>query len=142
MGLVVSQSLILTGMLQYGVRQTAEVSSNMTSVERVLQYTKLDKEGPFESLPANKPPQDWPKSGEIHFRNTYLKYVEDEPPVLKNLNIDIKPGEKIGIVGRTGAGKSTLIASLFRLAPIDGLIEIDGIDTKKLDSTIYVVKSL
>uniref|UniRef100_A0A0U9HSH2 Putative ABCC protein n=1 Tax=Chrysomela populi TaxID=154003 RepID=A0A0U9HSH2_CHRPP len=128
-GLVISQSLILTGMLQYGVRQTAEVSSNMISVERVLQYTKLDKEGPFESLPAKKPPRNWPEHGAVTFRNTYLKYAPELPPVLKNLNIQIQPGEKIGIVGRTGAGKSTMIASLFRLAPIEGTIAIDGLDT-------------
>ncbi|KAJ8935675.1 hypothetical protein NQ314_012696 [Rhamnusium bicolor] len=128
-GLVISQSLILTGMLQYGVRQTAEVASNMTSVERVLQYTKLDKEGPFESLPTKKPDRKWPQSGKIIFKNTYLRYTPEDPPVLKNLNIEINPGEKIGIVGRTGAGKSTLIASLFRLAPIEGNIIIDDIDT-------------
>ncbi|CAH0557612.1 unnamed protein product [Brassicogethes aeneus] len=131
-GLVITQSLILMGMLQFGVRQTAEVAGNMTSVERILQYTKLDKEGPFESLPTKKPPQGWPSAGEIKFKNTYLKYVPEDPPVLKNLNIEIKPGEKVGIVGRTGAGKSTLIASLFRLAKIEGLIEIDNIDTESI----------
>lgn len=95
-GLVISQSLILTGMLQYGVRQTTEVASNMTSVERVLQYTKLDKEGPFESLPTKKPDRDWPRNGQISFKNVYLKYSNEDPPVLKNLNVEIKAGEKVG----------------------------------------------
>ncbi|XP_072396581.1 ATP-binding cassette subfamily C member 4-like [Diabrotica undecimpunctata] len=126
-GLVLSQSLILTGMLQYGVRQTAEAISNMISVERVLQYTKLEKEGPFESL--TKPPRDWPEKGKIVFKNTFLRYSLDVPPALKNLNIEVNSGEKVGIVGRTGAGKSTLIASLFRLAPIEGTISIDNLNT-------------
>ncbi|KAJ8916752.1 hypothetical protein NQ315_013957 [Exocentrus adspersus] len=131
-GLVISQSLILTGMLQYGVRQTAEVSSNMTSVERVLQYTKLEKEGPFESLPTKKPDGNWPHSGKIEFKSVYLKYAPEEPPVLKNLNMLIKSAEKVGIVGRTGAGKSSLISSLFRLSDIEGNIIIDNIDTSAI----------
>lgn len=94
-GLVISQSLILTGMLQFGVRQTAEVASNMISVERILQYTKLDKEGPFESLPANKPSRDWPTAGRLVFKNVYLRYAPEDPPVLKNLNFEIKSGEKV-----------------------------------------------
>ncbi|KAK9869551.1 hypothetical protein WA026_003304 [Henosepilachna vigintioctopunctata] len=70
--------------------------------------------------------------GNIVFRNLSLKYVADNPPVLNNLNIEILPGEKIGIVGRTGAGKSSLIAALFRLAPLEGQICIDDIDTKTI----------
>lgn len=131
-GLVISQSLILNGMLQFGVRQTAEVASNMISVERVLQYTKLEKEGPFESLPTKKPPRDWPAHGHIHFEHLYLRYVPDEPPVLNNLTVTVEAGEKIGIVGRTGAGKSTLIASLFRLAPTEGAVIIDGVDINEI----------
>ncbi|KAJ8961187.1 hypothetical protein NQ318_008870, partial [Aromia moschata] len=115
-GLVISQSLILTGMLQFGVRQTAEVTSNMTSVERILQYTKLDKEGPFESLPTKKS----------------TEYAPEDPPVLKNLNIEIKAGEKVGVVGRTGAGKSSLISAIFRLTSIDGTILIDDVDISKI----------
>lgn len=95
-GLVISQTLILTGMTQYGVRQSAEVATQMTSVERVLQYTKLDKEGPFESLPAQKTHRDWPQKGAIIFKNVYLRYASDIPPVLKNLCITINPGEMVG----------------------------------------------
>ncbi|CAH1159389.1 unnamed protein product [Phaedon cochleariae] len=127
-GLVVSSSMILIGMLQLGVRQTTEVSSNMTSVERVMQYTKVEKEEELNPGASEKP-ENWPSAGKISFRNTYLRYNPDDPPALKNLNIVIQPGEKIGIVGRTGAGKSTLISSLFRLAPIDGTMAIDDIDT-------------
>ncbi|KAB0798126.1 hypothetical protein PPYR_09119 [Photinus pyralis] len=126
-GLVISQSLILTGMLQFGIRQTAEVASHMTSVERIMQYTNLDKEGPFESISAKKPHRDWPKHGEVEFKKVNLSYISGEP-VLNNLNFTVKPGEKVGIVGRTGAGKSSLIAALFRLAPTEGAIRIDDVE--------------
>lgn len=96
-GLVISQAMVLTGMLQLGPRATAEVASNMTSVERVLQYSKLEKEGPFESLPANKPPRDWPQKGKITFRNTYLRYDPDTAPALRNLNVTIQPTEKVRV---------------------------------------------
>lgn len=82
-------------MLQFGIRNTAEVASHMTSVERVLQYTKIEKEGPFTSLPGNKPPRDWPEAGRITFKNVYLRYVPNEEPVLKNLTIQIEPGQKV-----------------------------------------------
>ncbi|KAF2886602.1 hypothetical protein ILUMI_19571 [Ignelater luminosus] len=129
-GLAVSQSLILTGMVQYGVRQAAEVVSQMTSVERVLEYTKLDKEEPQETPKGTTLPKFWPNYGKIEFQQIYLKYSAEEAPVLKNLNFTVKPGEKVGIVGRTGAGKSSLITALFRLAPVEGSITIDDIDTQ------------
>ncbi|XP_056634445.1 ATP-binding cassette subfamily C member 4-like isoform X1 [Diorhabda sublineata] len=134
-GLAISQCMALTGMLQYGMRQTAEVINQMTSVERILQYTKLDQEGPFESPKGKSPKENWPRRGRIEFRNLSLKYVENEPPVLNNLNFFAMPGEKIGIVGRTGAGKSSLTAALFRLTTIEGSIFIDGVDTTKLGLT-------
>nr|CAI5818821.1 unnamed protein product [Callosobruchus analis] len=132
-GLVISQSLILAGMLQFGVRQSAEVASNMVSVERVLQYTKLDKEDSFQSVYRRNVEKSWPHQGTILFKNVYLKYAADEMPVLKNLNLEVRPKEKIGVVGRTGAGKSSLIAALFRLAPLEGTISIDDVDTATVD---------
>uniref|UniRef100_A0AAR5QIW3 ABC transmembrane type-1 domain-containing protein n=1 Tax=Dendroctonus ponderosae TaxID=77166 RepID=A0AAR5QIW3_DENPD len=131
-GLVIAQSLILTGMLQFGIRQSAEVSSNMTSVERILQYTKLEEEGPWDPLPADRPPTDWPREGRVTFKHAYLRYTPDGPPSIRDLDVEIQPGEKIGIVGRTGAGKSSLVATLFRLAPIEGAVEIDGLNTGKV----------
>ncbi|XP_046426197.1 ATP-binding cassette sub-family C member 4-like isoform X1 [Neodiprion fabricii] len=132
-GLAISQSLILTGLVQYGVRQSTEVISQMTSVERVLQYTNdLPKEGPFTS--NNTPASTWPLKGGLILNNVSMRYVEDKPPVLKNLNLTIKPGWKIGIVGRTGAGKSSIISALFRLTEVggEGEIQLDGIDTKSI----------
>lgn len=94
MGLVISQCLTLTGMLQYGIRQTAEVASHMVSVERVLQYTKLEKETVSETR-AIETVENWPSYGKITFRNMYLRYVADDVPVLKNLNLEIQPKEKV-----------------------------------------------
>ncbi|KAH0544122.1 hypothetical protein KQX54_000764 [Cotesia glomerata] len=105
-GLAITQSIGLTGMFQWGMRQSAEVENQMTSVERVLEYTNIESESAIESLP--------------------------KPPVLKNLNFTIEPREKIRTVGRTGVEKSSLISALFRLADIEGNIEIDGIDTGKI----------
>ncbi|XP_012261830.2 ATP-binding cassette sub-family C member 4-like [Athalia rosae] len=131
-GLALSQVMILCGMLQHGMRQLSEIITQMTSVERVVQFTKLEKEGPFESLPGKKPPATWPSKGQIQFNQAYLRYAEEEPPVLKDLNILIKPGMKVGIVGRTGAGKSSLISAVFNLAKIEGEILVDDIDIKKV----------
>lgn len=97
-GLAISQALILTGMVQYGVRQTAESAQLMTNVERVLQYTDLAQ----ESTPDKQPPPSWPQRGHIKFENMSLRYDSSLPPVLNDLNVDIEPGWKVGIVGRTG----------------------------------------
>ncbi|XP_043265995.1 ATP-binding cassette subfamily C member 4-like [Colletes gigas] len=131
-GLAISQVLILCGMLQHGMRQTAETIAQMTSVERILQFTQLDKEGPFESEPNKKPSAEWPSNGELNFDHLYLRYDESAPPVLKDLSFLIKSGEKVGIVGRTGAGKTSLISALFRLTKLEGSIYIDNYDTKQV----------
>ncbi|CAG9858693.1 unnamed protein product [Phyllotreta striolata] len=134
-GLAVSQSIILTGMMQSGMRTIAETVNQLTSVERVLQYTKIDSEGPFDTPKANEPKVEWPSKGLIEFKQLSLRYVISDPPVLHSLNFTALPGEKIGIVGRTGAGKSSIIAALFHLAPLEGSILIDGINTKDLGLT-------
>ncbi|XP_057334744.1 ATP-binding cassette sub-family C member 4-like [Microplitis mediator] len=131
-GLAISQSLALTGMLQHGVKQATQVQSQMTAVERIIQYTDLPKEGPIES---SKPlPENWPSSGRMQWKNVYLSYKEGDPPVLKNIDLMIEPGWKVGVVGRTGAGKSSLISALFRLVDdgLQGQIIIDDIDTKTI----------
>ncbi|XP_026726077.1 multidrug resistance-associated protein 4-like [Trichoplusia ni] len=128
-GLAVSQSMVLTMMLQMAARFTADFLGQMTAVERVLDYTKLPSEEYMESGPTT-PPNDWPKVGQVAFNNVYLNYSPDDPPVLKNLNFVINSGWKVGVVGRTGAGKSSLISALFRLSNITGKITIDGLDTE------------
>lgn len=114
------------------MRQTSELENQMTSVERVLEYSKLEQERAIGS-DSNEPPTTWPENGDIKFINLNLKYSDDDEPVLNNLNFTIKPLEKVGIVGRTGAGKSSIISAVFRLTHIDGSIIIDGIDSKSID---------
>lgn len=112
-------------MVQYGVRQSAVSMQQMTAVERVLQYTDLVSEVQLDK----QPPTEWPAHGRVQFRGMSLRYDPLEPPTLIDLTIDIMAGWKVGIVGRTGAGKSSLISALFRLAPISGEILIDDIET-------------
>jgi len=94
-GLAISQVLILCSMVQYGMRQTAEAVTQMTSVERIMQFTKLEQEGPFESNPMDKPSSNWPFKGEIKFDHIYLRYSESEPPILKSLTFIIESGMKV-----------------------------------------------
>ncbi|XP_033334914.2 ATP-binding cassette sub-family C member 4 isoform X1 [Megalopta genalis] len=131
-GLAITQSIGLTGMFQWGMRQSTELENQMTSVERVLEYSKVDSEPPLESTPDKEPKDSWPEEGKIEFKNLHLRYDPAEEPVLKNLNFVIYPQEKIGIVGRTGAGKSSLISALFRLSDLEGVIEIDGVKTNEI----------
>ena len=89
-------------------------------------------EPPLESAMDKKPPSDWPQKGMIEFRNVTLRYYQSEAPVLKNLNFIIEEKSKIGIVGRTGAGKSSILTALFRLTDYEGDILIDGINCKEI----------
>ncbi|XP_053685732.1 ATP-binding cassette sub-family C member 4 [Sabethes cyaneus] len=131
-GLAITQTISLIGMCQWGMRQSAELENQMVSVERVSEYTNLPPEPPLETAPKYRPQKSWPEEGVIKFINVDLSYSDDGEKVLKDLSFAIQSNEKIGIVGRTGAGKSSLIQALFRLAPYDGTIEIDGINTKTL----------
>lgn len=85
-----------------------------------------------EYSPSDKPPADWPRTGKVKFHNMSLRYDPNGNPILKNLRIEIQAGWKVGVVGRTGAGKSSLISALFRLSHIDGIIEIDNINTASI----------
>ncbi|XP_048454277.1 multidrug resistance-associated protein 4 [Rhincodon typus] len=129
-GLALSYAITLMGMFQWGVRQSAEVENLMTSVERVLDYTELESEAPWESY--KPPPNGWPHHGVIVFEKVNFGYSPDCEPILKDLNLAIRSKEKIGLVGRTGAGKSSLISALFRLAEPEGKIIIDGLVTSEL----------
>uniref|UniRef100_A0A4W2CY68 Multidrug resistance-associated protein 4-like n=1 Tax=Bos indicus x Bos taurus TaxID=30522 RepID=A0A4W2CY68_BOBOX len=126
-GLVLSLTLTLTGMFQWCVRQSAEIENMMVSVERGIEYTDLEKEAPWEL--EYRPPPFWPPNGRISFSSVNFRYNSDSPLVLRNLEEIINSGEKYGIVGRTGAGKSSLIAALFRLSEPEGDICIDDILT-------------
>ncbi|KAM8705385.1 hypothetical protein ACLKA7_009792 [Drosophila subpalustris] len=133
-GLAITQAMGMTGMVQWGMRQSAELENTMTSVERVVEYEDLEPEGEFDSKPNKKPPKDWPDEGKIVFDDLSLRYFPDKDAdyVLRSLTFDIQACEKIGIVGRTGAGKSSLINALFRLSYNEGSILIDRRNTSDL----------
>jgi ABC-type multidrug transport system fused ATPase/permease subunit len=105
----------------------------MNSVERMLYYCEhIEQEAAYE-IPEASPPSDWPQTGNITFKDVFLRYRQDLDFVLKGISAEIYGSEKIGIVGRTGAGKSSLMAALFRLIELDkGYITIDGIDISKI----------
>ncbi|KAF5286347.1 hypothetical protein FQR65_LT12641 [Abscondita terminalis] len=129
-GLIISQTLMLTQLFQYGMRQVTEMENQMTSVERILEYDNIK----LEELNENSKNVDhkWPENGKIQFINLSLSYFKDTPHVLKNVSLQISPLQKVGVVGRTGAGKTSLIYALFRLADIEGTILIDDVDTKNV----------
>ena len=97
----------------------------MNSVERVVHYaTSIEQERPYE-IPANKPAAPWPAEGRVEMKDVVLSYRPELPPVLKSISIDVRAGEKIGIVGRTGAGKSSVMTGLLnQIAPQAVLIEL------------------
>ena len=105
----------------------------MISVERCLEFLEIDSEAPLELDSDKQLETDWPNEGIIKFVNYSVKYRSNTPLVLKNLNIVFNKGEKIGVVGRTGSGKSTMCLSLFRiLEAYTGKIMIDEVDISKV----------
>ncbi|KAK2463720.1 hypothetical protein APHAL10511_004471 [Amanita phalloides] len=131
-GLVISYALNTTSSLNWVVRSASEVEQNIVSVERILHQTEVIPEAPRE-IPENKPVIGWPSKGEIEFGNYATRYRAGLDLVLKDISIRIKPAEKIGICGRTGAGKSSILLSLFRIIePATGTVTIDGIDITKI----------
>ncbi|XP_019874101.2 probable multidrug resistance-associated protein lethal(2)03659 isoform X2 [Aethina tumida] len=125
-GLVLTQVMALSDSVQYAIRYYADLENQMTSVERVLEYTEAKTE-----TKAGDVLEDWPKRGRVQFENVSLTYSNNET-VLRNISFTVEARQKIGIVGRTGAGKSSIISTLFRLYELEGKIIIDGIDTKTL----------
>jgi len=131
-GLAMSYALQITQSLNWIVRQTVEVETNIVSVERTLEYSNLPSEA-LDVIPHQRPSTSWPAHGAVSFRNYSTRYREGLDLVLKGVNLDIKPREKLGIVGRTGAGKSSLTLALFRIIePVSGSITIDSVDTSSI----------
>ncbi|KAM4698698.1 multidrug resistance-associated protein 1-like [Rhinophrynus dorsalis] len=131
-GLAVVNSLRLTGVLKEAVHTATDLETNSVSVERVKEYCDAEPEAPWTSEHASEL-SEWPSAGRIQFLNYGLRYREDLELALKNVTASIKQGEKVGIVGRTGAGKSSLTLGLFRiLEPATGIICIDEKDISKL----------
>lgn len=130
-GLSVSYALQITQSLNWIIRMSVEVETNIVAVERVEEYSTLEPEAAEYMDP--RPPKTWPQTGSIEFKNYSTRYREDLDLVLKNINLKINPKEKIGIVGRTGAGKSSLTLALYRIIEASaGEIIIDGIPTNQV----------
>ena len=105
------QTLDLT---QYGVRLASEVENLMTSVERVMTYTaEIDSEPGYST--ETRPSESWPSKGNLAIQDLSLVYFEGGPRILKDVNFCVASKEKVGVVGRTGAGKSSLVSALFRM---------------------------
>ncbi|CAA7257506.1 unnamed protein product [Cyclocybe aegerita] len=129
-GVVLTYTLGVTQIFSEMINLFAQTEQNMNAVERVLHYAELPSEGDESKT---EPPASWPHQGAIKFSNVKLTYREGLPLVLKGIDFDVRPGEKIGIVGRTGSGKSSLIQALFRTVELrEGKIEVDGYDISQL----------
>nr|QFR37211.1 ABC transporter [Cyberlindnera americana] len=130
-GLSVSYSLQITQSLNWIVRMTVEVETNIVAVERIKEYSELTPEA--AEIVEPRPSASWPEKGEIVFKDYSTRYREGLDLVLQKVNLKINPKEKIGIVGRTGAGKSSLTLALYRIIEaVEGEILIDGIATNTI----------
>ena len=139
-GLALVYSLSLTSVLQWSVRVANMTENTMTAVERLMYYRTIQVEAD-DHCPEHDPPASWPAEGVIEFVDLRLRYRPELDLVLKGITLSIKAGEKIGICGRTGAGKSSLMVALFRIAELDqgGTIFIDGVDISKIG--LYTLRS-
>ncbi|XP_026871524.2 multidrug resistance-associated protein 1 isoform X1 [Electrophorus electricus] len=128
MGLSISYALQVTATLNWLVRMSSELETNIVAVERVKEYSDTEKEAEWK-LKGTTLPAGWPTAGLIHIKNFGLRYRDDLELAIHNIDITIEGGEKVGIVGRTGAGKSSLTLGLFRIIEAaQGEIHIDGVN--------------
>ncbi|XP_025074063.1 multidrug resistance-associated protein 1 isoform X4 [Pogonomyrmex barbatus] len=131
-GLSVSYALQITQTLNWLVRMTSDVETNIVAVERIKEYGETAQEAAWKNTEYT-PPKEWPKHGRVDFKDFKVRYREGLDLVLNGLTFSVLGGEKVGIVGRTGAGKSSLTLALFRIIEAaNGKILIDDIDISKL----------
>lgn len=127
-GLALTSALNLTGLMSWMVRQTTELEVNMNSVERLIEYDDEPTEAPA-IIQGNRPLPDWPTRGQVCVENLVVRYRPELDPVLHGISFTVGSSEKIGVVGRTGCGKSTLMMALYRIVePWSGRVVIDSID--------------
>jgi ABC-type multidrug transport system fused ATPase/permease subunit len=128
-GFALAFALDFSGTVMWTIRHYANIELEMNAAERVVEYTEL----PTETLEGDNAPAAWPTEGRVEVNDLVVSYADDLPPVLKGLSFAIKRNERIGVVGRTGAGKSSLTLALFRfLEARSGSIFIDGLDISKI----------
>ncbi|KAJ3206137.1 hypothetical protein HDU67_008363 [Dinochytrium kinnereticum] len=133
LGLSLTYALQITDTLSFIVRIFSETEIAMNAVERVRYYATQIPTEADAVVASNRPPPGWPGKGNIQIKNLFMKYGPELPLVLKGVSFDVRDGEKIGIVGRTGSGKSSLVQALFRMVePTSGEIVIDGIGTQTI----------
>nr|QWN59145.1 ATP-binding cassette C transporter [Rehmannia glutinosa] len=131
MGLLLSYALNITSLLTGVLRLASLAENSFNAVERVGTYIELPSEGPA-IVEDNRPPPGWPSTGSIRFEDVVLRYRPELPPVLHGISFKISPSDKVGIVGRTGAGKSSMLNALFRIVELErGKILIDDCDISK-----------
>ncbi|RVX04077.1 ABC transporter C family member 10 [Vitis vinifera] len=127
-GMALSYGLSMNVFLVFSVQNQCHLANMIVSVERLEQYTNIPSEAP-EVIESNRPPVSWPAIGEVEIYDLKVRYRLNAPLVLQGISCKFGGGQKIGIVGRTGSGKTTLISALFRLVePTEGQIIIDGIN--------------
>ncbi|KAI1033692.1 hypothetical protein LB505_008194 [Fusarium chuoi] len=129
-GFTLSFAMDFAESILWTIRNYAGMELNMNSTERVVEYTELET----ESLEGEKPSAAWPTSGTMEIKDLEVSYAPELPPVLRGISFDVKNNERVGVVGRTGAGKSSLTLALFRfLEARSGSVTIDGLDISKID---------
>lgn len=129
-GFVLSFALRYTSAIGWALRSYANVELNMNAMERVIEYSNIE----IETQDGGEPPAAWPTKGHLEIDNLVAAYAHDLEPVLKGLTFCVDPNSRVGVVGRTGAGKSSLTLALFRFIQLrSGCIHIDGIDISKIN---------
>jgi ABC-type multidrug transport system fused ATPase/permease subunit len=129
-GFTISFALHFASNMIAAIRNISQLELDMNSAERVIEYSEL----PTESQGGEAPPAAWPTSGKIEVEDLVVGYAQDLPPVLRGISFRVADNERVGVIGRTGAGKSSLTLALFRfLEPTSGTVLIDGLDIAKMD---------
>uniref|UniRef100_A0A8C3G1S6 ATP-binding cassette, sub-family C (CFTR/MRP), member 9 n=1 Tax=Cyclopterus lumpus TaxID=8103 RepID=A0A8C3G1S6_CYCLU len=132
-GLALTYALTVTNYLNWVVRNLADLEVQMAAVKKVNSFLGTESENYEGTMDASQVPENWPQNGEIKIQDLCVRYDPVLKPVLKHVNMFIEPGQKVGICGRTGSGKSSLSLAFFNMVDIfEGKIVIDGIDICKL----------